>query len=312
LSGNELTGTIPVQLAKATGNLNLCGGAGLKSCNDGVPPSNHGGKNSDHKIIFIAVPIASALLVSAVIGGLLFAWWRRRRRINLSKGLSEEETHTFSLWPSVSGDRDLLAEILKATENFNDRYCIGRGGFATVYKALLPAGEILAVKKLYPTNDGIVADRRIFMSEIETLAGIRHRNIVKLYGYCCQSQLKFLVYAYMENGNLGQILHGEKAKNLQWRARCEIVEGIAHALAYLHHDCSPPVVHRDISCNNVLLDSTFQACVSDFGTAKLLHSDISSWSKVAGSFGYMAPGNDNHLLTLFFIIKTRKYIVFTI
>lgn len=127
------------------------------------------------------------------------------------------------------------------------------------------------------------------MSEIETLAGIRHRNIVKLYGYCCQSQLKVLAYAYMENGNLGQMLHGEKAKNLQWRARCEIVEGIAHALAYLHHDCSPPVVHRDISCNNVLLDSTFQACVSDFGTAKLLHSDISSWSKVAGSFGYMAP-----------------------
>jgi serine/threonine protein kinase len=197
-------------------------------------------------------------------------------------------------------------------ENFNDRYYIGRGGFATVYKELLSVGEILAVKKLYLTNDDKVADRRIFQSEIETLAGIRHRNIVKLYGYCCQSQLKFLVYAYMENGDLGQILHGEKAKNLKWHAQCEIVEGIAHALAYLHHDCSSPVVHRDISCNNVLLDSTFQACVSDFGTAKLLHSDISSWSKVAGSFGYMAPGIYNHLLTLLFIIKTRKYIVFTI
>lgn len=296
LSYNDLQGPVPQfkesnnsLLTFYAGNLNLCGGAGLKPCNEGVPPSNQGSKNSDHKIIFIVVPIASALLVLAVIGLLLFAWWRRRRIINLSKGSSENDTDTFSLWPSISNDRNIIAEILQATENFNDRYCIGKGGFAAVYRALLPSGEILAVKKLYPTTDGIAADRKTFMSEIETLAGIRHRNIVKLHGYCCQTQLKLLVYAYMENGNLGQILHGEGAKNLQWRSRCEIVEGIAHALAYLHHDCSPAVVHRDISCNNVLLDSTFQACVSDFGTAKLLYNDISSWSKVAGSFGYMAP-----------------------
>jgi hypothetical protein len=199
LSYNDLHGPVPQFKVSNNslftfyiGNLNLCGGAGLRRCHDGVP-SNQGGKSSGYKIIFIAIPIASALLVSAVIGVLLFAWWRRRRTINLSKGSSREETHTFSLWTSVSGDRDLLTEILKATENFNDRYYIGRGGFAKVYKALLPADEILAVKKLYPINDGRVADRRIFLSEIKTLAGIRHRNIVKLYGYCCQSQLKFLV-----------------------------------------------------------------------------------------------------------------------
>ncbi|KAH9309070.1 hypothetical protein KI387_036981, partial [Taxus chinensis] len=103
------------------------------------------------------------------------------------------------------------------------------GGYAAVYKAALPSGQMLAVKKLHPSTDGAVADRKSFVSEIEALAGIRHRNIVKLYGYCSQGPLRLLVYAYVENGSLGQILHSEKARNLEWDSRYRIVQGIAHA-----------------------------------------------------------------------------------
>eukprot|EP01018_Ginkgo_biloba_P006801 Gb_22509 [translate_table: standard] len=107
-----------------------------------------------------------------------------------------------------------------------------------------------------------------FLSEITTLTGIQHRNIVKLHGFYAQNQLKLIVYDYKENVSL---------------------EGIAHALAYLHHDCEPPIVHRDILCNNILLDRSLEACVSDFGTAKLLNTESSSWTKVAGSYGYITP-----------------------
>ncbi|KAM2911205.1 hypothetical protein FF1_003989 [Malus domestica] len=100
----------------------------------------------------------------------------------------------------------------------------------------------------------------------------------------------FLVYEYLDRGSLGKALYGEdRGGELDWGTRVKIVQGLAHAISYLHNDCSPPVVHRDISVNNVLLESDFEPQLSDFGTAKLLSSDSTSWTNVAGSYGYMAP-----------------------
>jgi serine/threonine protein kinase len=130
-----------------------------------------------------------------------------------------------------------------------------------------------------------------FINEIRTLTGVRHRNIIKLYGFCSRRTQMFLVYEHVERGSLGKLLYGREGKlELSWGTRVEIVQGIAHAISYLHSDCSPPIVHRDITLNNILLDSNLVPHLADFGTAKLLSSNNSTWSSVAGSYGYMAPG----------------------
>ena len=101
-----------------------------------------------------------------------------------------------------------------------------------------------------------------------------------------------MIYEYLERGSLATILTNDGgAKELIWNKRVNIIKGVAHALSYMHHDCSPPIVHRDISSKNVLLDSEYEAHVSDFGIAKLLNQDSSNWTSFAGTYGYVAPGN---------------------
>jgi serine/threonine protein kinase len=101
----------------------------------------------------------------------------------------------------------------------------------------------------------------------------------------------YLVYEHVERGSLGKVLYGiEGEVELGWGRRVNTVRGVAHAIAYLHHDCSPPIVHRDISLNNIFLETDFEPRLADFGTARLLNTDSSSWTAVAGSYGYMAPG----------------------
>lgn len=103
----------------------------------------------------------------------------------------------------------------------------------------------------------------------------------------------YLVYKYMERGSLRNVLYGEEGEvELGWDTRVKIVQGLAHALAYLHHDCYPPIVHRDVSLSNILLDSGFEPRLSDFGTARLLSPGSPNWTPVAGTYGYMAPGKD--------------------
>ncbi|BBH03275.1 Leucine-rich repeat receptor-like protein kinase family protein [Prunus dulcis] len=118
-----------------------------------------------------------------------------------------------------------------------------------------------------------------FLNEVRALSEIRHRNIVKLYGFCAHKRHSFLVYEYLERGSLATMLSkNEEAKELGWSKRVNIVKGLAHALSYMHHDCLPPIVHRDISSKNILLDSEYEACVSDFGTAKFLNPDSTNWT----------------------------------
>ncbi|PON66815.1 hypothetical protein TorRG33x02_266730, partial [Trema orientale] len=129
-----------------------------------------------------------------------------------------------------------------------------------------------------------------FQSEIRTLTEIRHRNIIKLYGYCFWRGCIYLVYEYVERGSLSRVLYEfERNTDLGWKTRLKIVRGLAEAISYLHHDCSPPIVHRDVSLNNILLDRDFEPLLSDFGTARLMSLDSSNWTNIAGSYGYMAP-----------------------
>ncbi|CAI0548263.1 unnamed protein product [Linum tenue] len=209
-----------------------------------------------------------------------------------------EYLQVFAIWTDEAA---LTYEsIIQATESFDSRHQIGSGSSGSVYKAALQSttkqNQVVAVKKLHDQSgegvERLKANWRAFRSEIRALTNIKHRNIVKLYGFFSNAQHSLLVYEFMERGSLRSVLDdAEKAKELDWEDRVKIVKGIASALSYMHHDCRPPIVHRDISSNNVLLDLDFEAKLSDFGTARLLRPDdrVSTTSFAAGTYGYMAP-----------------------
>ncbi|KAK1381334.1 hypothetical protein POM88_028078 [Heracleum sosnowskyi] len=149
----------------------------------------------------------------------------------------------------------------------------------------------------YHWHSFIDTSHRVFWSaytdrknEVHILSSIRHKNIVKLYGFCLHSRCMFLVFEYMEKGSLFCALREDAhAMELDWSKRVDIVKGIAHALSYMHHDCTPPTVHRDISSNNILLNYNMEAFVADFGVSRLLDPDSSNQTMVAGTYGYIAP-----------------------
>ncbi|TVU01806.1 hypothetical protein EJB05_52728, partial [Eragrostis curvula] len=317
LSRNNLSGSIPMAVAKLYQlyNLNLSfnslsgkfGGIfnplsgsvsldhNMHICGDqryGLPPCEEaeirgkidGRKHNKHLIL---VP----LLVSALLCFICFATGSMitiHRRMKLAKR-SSKTNHGVMLSEWKFDGKIAFHDILEATENFDEKYCIGIGGYGSVFRAELEGGSVFAVKLLHSITD--YTDEKTFHAEIEVLTKVRHRCIVKLHGYCSHSQCKFLVYDHIERGSLESILHQEQwVKELDWPKRVDILKNVAQALSYLHHDCDQPIVHRDIKSSNILLGRDFKAYVSDFGMAKKLNLNSSSWSTIfAGTCGYIAP-----------------------
>ncbi|GKD31173.1 MDIS1-interacting receptor like kinase 2-like protein [Tanacetum coccineum] len=182
-------------------------------------------------------------------------------------------------------------DFISATEDFDLKYRIGTGGYGSVYEAKLPNGKIFALKKLHRFEAEQPTINQSFENEVQVLTNLRHKNIVKLYGFCLHNNYNFLVYEYMEKGSLFCALRDDElAVKLDWMKRVNIIKDVAHALAYMHHDCNPPIVHRDISSNNILLNSEMEGFVADFGAARLLDPDSSYQTVIAGTLGYIAPG----------------------
>lgn len=171
-----------------------------------------------------------------------------------------------------------------------DSNIVGRGCSGTVYRVETPMRQVVAVKRLWPKKSDEIPQRDLFSAEVSTLGIIRHKNIVRLLGCCDNGKTRLLLFDYISNGSLAGLLH-EKNIGLDWNARYNIIMGAAQGLAYLHHDCIPPIVHRDIKTNNILVGPTFEAFLADFGLAKLVSSSDSSRASdvVAGSYGYIAP-----------------------
>ncbi|CAL5397136.1 unnamed protein product [Camellia sinensis] len=287
ISYNQLQGPIPMSSAfinasieALQGNKGLCGNVkGLQPCEmPSTLPKHTLAKRT--LVLIIVLPLGGALLLLGAFTGLLIVFDPRKRK---SQPPNED-----LLSISIYDGRAMYNDIVKATKDFDATYCIGKGGYGTVYKAKLPSANIVAVKKLHSLSEK--ADRKGFLNEVRALTEIRHRNIVKLLGFCEHTQHSFLVYEYLERGSLAAIFNrDEEAKELDWPKRVNIIKGIASALSYMHHDCTPPIVHRDISSNNVLIDEEYESRISDFGTAKLLKLDSSNWSALAGTYGYVAP-----------------------
>ncbi|XP_058003909.1 MDIS1-interacting receptor like kinase 2 [Hevea brasiliensis] len=292
VSYNELEGPIPdvkafreAPFEAYRNNRGLCGNASsLKACT-----SIKSGKTTQTKskkvVIQIVLPVSATLCLMFLIGGFLVLLRRSKRKAQ-SRESKDKDTLVIP-----GHDPELQYEkIIEATKDFDSNYCIGAGGSGVVYKLVLPSGRVFAVKKLHPLQDDKSGNLKAFEREIQVLLDIRHRNIVKLHGFCSHSKHSFLVYEFVERGSLRSILTSEEqAAELDWIKRLNIVKGVANALSYMHHNCPFPIIHRDISSNNILLDSEYEPRISDFGIARLLLPDSSNRTSFAGTIGYAAP-----------------------
>ncbi|ESW19583.1 hypothetical protein PHAVU_006G137300 [Phaseolus vulgaris] len=189
----------------------------------------------------------------------------------------------------VNGDKVKLfslKELEKATDNFNTNRVIGKGGQATVYKGMLINGIIIAVKKF--KVQGKIEE---FINEFVILSQINHRNVVKLLGSCLETKIPLLVYEFIPNGNLFEYLHQQNEDlPMTWDIRLRIATEVAGALFYLHSAASQPIYHKDIKSTNILLDEKYRAKVADFGTSRMISSDVTHLTTVVqGTFGYLDP-----------------------
>ncbi|XP_022891227.1 proline-rich receptor-like protein kinase PERK10 [Olea europaea var. sylvestris] len=178
-------------------------------------------------------------------------------------------------------------ELVNATNGFSVQNLLGEGGFGSVYKGILADGKEIAVKQL---KFGGQQGEREFRAEVEIISRIHHRHLVSLVGYCISENKRLLVYDYVANDTLYFHLHGKSRPVMDWATRVKIAIGAARGIAYLHEDCHPRIIHRDIKSSNILLDNNFEARVSDFGLAKLaIDANSHITTRVMGTFGYMAP-----------------------
>ncbi|KAK7411937.1 hypothetical protein VNO78_03381 [Psophocarpus tetragonolobus] len=198
-----------------------------------------------------------------------------------------------------------MNDIEKATDNFHASRVLGEGGFGRVYSGILEDGTKVAVKVLKRENHH--GDRE-FLSEVEMLSRLHHRNLVKLIGICAEVNFRCLVYELIPNGSVESHLHGVDKENspLDWSARIKIALGAARGLAYLHEDSSPHVIHRDFKSSNILLENDFTPKVSDFGLARTAADEENRHisTRVMGTFGYVAP---EYAMTGHLLVKSDVY-----
>ncbi|XP_052183033.1 LRR receptor-like serine/threonine-protein kinase FEI 1 [Diospyros lotus] len=311
LSANFLSGEIPdfgvlstFGNNSFTGNLDLCGRQVNKPCrtslgfpavlphaesDEAAVPKKH----SSHYIKGLLIGLMSIMGLLLILL-LVFLWiWLLSKKERAAKRYTEvkKQVHRETSAKLITFHGDLpypSCEIIEKLETLDEEDVVGSGGFGTVYRMVMNDCGTFAVKKIDRSREG---SDQVFERELEILGSIKHINLVNLRGYCRLPSAKLLIYDYVAMGSLDDHLHEHEEKQpLNWNTRLKIALGSARGLAYLHHDCSPRIVHRDIKSSNILLDENLEPCVSDFGLAKLLvDEDAHVTTVVAGTFGYLAP-----------------------
>ncbi|KAG8059665.1 hypothetical protein GUJ93_ZPchr0002g25709 [Zizania palustris] len=233
------------------------------------------------------MPIMVSILVVVIVCTLLYCvycWrWRKRNAVRRAQ--------VRSLRPLSSSDLPImdLSSIYEATNHFSKENKLGEGGFGPVYRGVLGGGAEIAVKRLSARSRQGAAE---FRNEVELIAKLQHRNLVRLLGCCVERDEKMLIYEYLPNRSLDAFLFGSrKSAQLDWKMRRSIILGIARGLLYLHEDSCPKVIHRDLKASNVLLDNKMNPKISDFGMAKIFEEEGNevNTDHVVGTYGYMAP-----------------------
>ncbi|KAK8953823.1 putative LRR receptor-like serine/threonine-protein kinase [Platanthera zijinensis] len=237
----------------------------------------------------------SSVLVLLIVIVLFAVLWRHKRPTamsiwkaskvsnNCSSGLPEYFSHNLR---SVFYFE--YHTLKKATGNFHPTNQLGKGGFGPVYQGRLDDGRWIAVKQLCIGKSG--QGESEFLSEVQMLTSIQHKNLVRLIGCCSEGSQRLLVYEFMKNRSLDGLIYENSEIFLNWKARFQIILGIARGLQYLHEDSNLRIVHRDIKASNILLDEKFQAKISDFGLARLFPEGEAYLStQFAGTLGYTAP-----------------------
>lgn len=303
VSFNNLSGSLP-----SNGNLMKCssalGNPYIRSCHmssQTSPSSDLQGTDSNSNSYIAAPPtqvsrnsgfnsieIASITSASAIVSVLLalivlFFYTRKWNPKSKVTGSIRKEVTVFT----DIGVPLTFDNVVRATANFNASNCIGNGGFGATYKAEISPSVLVAIKRL---SVGRFQGVQQFHAEIKTLGRLRHPNLVTLIGYHASETEMFLIYNYLPGGNLEKFIQERSTRAVDWRILHKIALDIARALAYLHDQCVPRVLHRDVKPSNILLDDDFNAYLSDFGLARLLGtSETHATTGVAGTFGYVAP-----------------------
>ncbi|KAK8483220.1 hypothetical protein V6N13_028446 [Hibiscus sabdariffa] len=259
--------------------------AGDSQNSDASPPEPATRQNRNNG--FDSIEIASIASASAIVSVLLalvilFLFtrkWNSRSKISNTK----KEVTVFR----EIGVPLTFEIVVQATGNFNASNCIGNGGFGSTYKAEISPGVLVAIKRL---AIGRLQGFQQFDAEIKILGRLLHANLVTLIGYHASETETFLIYNYLPGGNLEKFIQERSTRAVDWRVLHKIALDIARALAYLHDQCVPRILHRDVKPSNILLDDDYNAYLSDFGLARLLGtSETHATTGVAGTFGYVAP-----------------------
>ncbi|MCD9560874.1 Protein NSP-INTERACTING KINASE 2 [Datura stramonium] len=297
LSFNNLSGPVPRLLAKTfnlLGNPIICATGKEPECNGTttsmpLPFTLNNSQNAQpfgrpktHKIA-LAFGTSLGCICLLIIGFGFFLWWRQKQNKQIFFDINEQHHEQVCLG---NLRRFQFRELQAATNNFSNKNILGKGGFGNVYKGCLSDGTIVAVKRLKDGN-AIGGDKQ-FQTEVEMISLAVHRNLLRLYGFSMTPTERLLVYPYMSNGSVASRL---KAKPpLDWSTRKSIALGAARGLLYLHEQCDPKIIHRDVKAANILLDDDCEAVVGDFGLAKLLdHRDSHVTTAVRGTVGHIAP-----------------------
>ncbi|KAG6509267.1 G-type lectin S-receptor-like serine/threonine-protein kinase At4g27290 [Zingiber officinale] len=242
-------------------------------------------------LMIVLLPLAILFLASVA-----YSIWRWKKRSSHIDYEAEEKDMELPLFD--------LNTIKDATDGFSTYNKLGQGGFGPVYKGKLGEDQQIAVKRLSKTSSQGVDE---FKNEITLIAKLQHRNLVKLLGCCIQGGERLLIYEYMFNGSLDTFLFGEaQTVLLDWRARYNIILGVARGLLYLHHDSRLRIVHRDLKASNILLDKDMNPKISDFGMARIFGGEESEsiTKRVVGTYGYMSP---EYIINGIFSIKSDVF-----
>ncbi|KAL3569943.1 hypothetical protein D5086_029833 [Populus alba] len=232
--------------------------------------------------IACAVVIISAITVSIIVRNARYSQRLPRKNLPLTVQMKIDGVESFT-----------FKEIVLATDNFNSSTQIGQGGYGKVYRGVLPDKTVVAIKR---AEEGSLQGEKEFLTEIQLLSRLHHRNLVSLAGYCVERGEQMLVYEFMPNGTLRDWLSGRAKGTLNFGTRLRIALGSAKGILYLHTEAQPPVFHRDIKATNILLDSKLTAKVADFGLSRLapvlddegnLPNHVST--VVRGTPGYLDP-----------------------